>query len=308
MSDTRPAATVMRQSGSTFALAARLLPKPTADRVARLYAVCRRIDDLADLERSAAALPRLTLVGAEIGAGRPSDPLAAELRALHEETGLDLDVASHLIDGVIGDLGCVRIADVDTLLRYAYRVAGTVGVMMTRILGADAPAARLHAVDLGVAMQLTNIARDVMEDARAGRRYLPGTWIAAEPDVVANAPRAVRQEVSRAILRLLDLADRFYASGFAGLGYLPLRARLTVSVAGHVYREIGECIRERDAHYWEGRTVVPTDRRLRVASRALVVALTVKPPRSGHDHTMHRSLQGLFVPAIGQAGRLQTHG
>lgn len=128
-------------------------------------------------------------------------------------------------------------------------------------------------------MQLTNIARDVLEDARRGRRYLPGSWAPFTAEEIATAAADVRPHCAAAILQVLDLADRFYDRGLAGLRYLPLRPRIAVSVAASVYREIGTLIRRCEARYWEGRVSVPPPRRLAVAGTAGLRALRVSPIR-----------------------------
>jgi len=176
------------------------------------------------------------------------------------------------VQGVQSDLEPVRIATVGDLLVYAYRVAGTVGAMMAPMLGADDDAAVGPAVDLGMAMQLTNIARDVLEDAQADRRYLPAAWVDLPPAAIAAASPAARARVPPALLDLLALADRYYARGRAGLPHLPLRARTTVAVAADLYRAIGTVIRERDGAYWQGRAVVAKPRRFAIATRAIVRA------------------------------------
>ncbi len=272
------AATSLARHGSSFALAARLLPAATADRVARLYAVCRAIDDLADREASPATARRLERIRRALDGPPPHDPLASELRDLAREGGFALAHGAALVRGVQTDLEPVRMETVGELLVYAYRVAGTVGAMMAPLLGAHDDDAVAPAVELGIAMQLTNIARDVLEDARADRRYLPASRVDLPPAAIAAATPAARERVPAAIDELLALADRFYARGLTGLVHLPPRARATVAVAAEVYRAIGTVIRERDGAYWKGRAVVAKPRRWGIAARALT-----RTPSGGRD-------------------------
>jgi phytoene synthase len=266
------AATGLSQRGSSFALASTLLPMATARRVARLYELCRTVDDLADRHASPAATARLARIRAELAAAAPRDPVVRELRELSREGGFPLGYARDLVKGVQGDLDPVRVDEVGDLLVYAYRVAGTVGAMMAPMLGAEDERAVGPAVDLGIAMQLTNIARDVLEDARADRRYLPAAWVDLPPGAIAAATPAARERVPAALHELLALADRYYERGATGLPYLPLRARATVAVAAELYRAIGTVVRERDGAYWRGRAVVARPRRWALAARALVRA------------------------------------
>ena len=263
------ATTSLARHGSSFALAARLLPAATAGRVARLYAACRAVDDLADGDASPRAAARLERIAAELETPPARDPLAREFTALAAEGGFARAHARALVGGVRTDLEPVRIASEGELLVYGYRVAGTVGAMMAPLLGAGDDDAVAPAVELGIAMQLTNVARDVMADAAADRRYLPAAWVDLPPAAIAAATPAARTAVPPAVERLLALADRFYARGLAGLPHLPPRARTTVAVAAELYRAIGTVLRERDCAYWQGRAVVPKPRRWAVAARAL---------------------------------------
>ena len=153
------------------------------------------------------------------------------------ECGIEPEIARELIAGMASDAETVRVADEAELLRYCYRAAGTVGLMMCRVLDAREPAAAAHAVDLGIAMQLTNLCRDVADDARMGRRYLPASLVGDLPpgDLIEPSP-ALRPKVRAAVARLLALAELYYASGEAGLPFLPVRARAGILVAGRVYR------------------------------------------------------------------------
>jgi len=275
-------ATSMARHGSSFALASQLLPAPTAARVGRLYAACRAIDDLADNEPALGA-PRLQSIRARLEGGSLPDPLADALMVLAAEGGFDVAHARALVKGVQTDLEPVRVETAGELLVYAYRVAGTVGAMMAPLLGAVGPDAEGPAVELGIAMQLTNVARDVLEDGRANRRYLPAEWVDLPPQAIAAATPAARDAVPPALEALLGLADRFYGRGLAGLPHLPLRARATVAVAAAVYRGIGTVIRERRYAYWQGRAVVAKPRRWLIATRALAEATAAPPPPMSED-------------------------
>ena len=186
-----------------------------------------------------------------------------------------------VIRGVESDLGEVRVADIEELLLYCYRVAGTVGLMMTAALDVTTPEALPHAIDLGIAMQLTNICRDVREDALIGRRYLPLTLVGAlEPSLLVDPTGPVRETAMQALRTLLDLADRYYASGAQGLVCLPARARTGILVAAELYRGIGVMLRRREYDCWSSRAMVGTAGKAAITLR--VFAETVGRPRSGN--------------------------
>jgi phytoene synthase len=149
-----------------------------------------------------------------------------------------------------------------------------VGVMMAYVMGVREPAALQRAADLGIAFQLTNIARDVLDDARLGRCYLPAAWL-AEAGITAggHAEPAERERLAAVVARLLDQADRYYASAAEGLQALPFRSAWAVATALGVYREIGELVRARGAHAWDERAVVGGGRKVWLALAGGVRAL-----------------------------------
>jgi phytoene synthase len=168
-------------------------------------------------------------------------------------------------------------------LLYGYRVAGTVGLMMARVIGATDEAAHKHAVDLGIAMQLTNIARDVLDDARVGRVYLPLSWL-AEAGVPAQdiAEPRHRPALAGLVLRLVREAAVYYASGDQGLRYLPFRSACAVAAAREVYAAIGTKVLGRGAAAWDQRTVVSKARKLWLTGRGFVrvLAQRLSTPRA----------------------------
>jgi phytoene synthase len=287
---------VLRHHGRSFHFASRLLGAHHAARTARLYAFCRYVDDLADeADAPAQAQAELTELRRALVAGHTGHPITADFLALAHDTGMPLEPALALIDGVRWDVAGTAIADEGELLRYAYAVAGTVGVMMCDVLDVDAPAARPHAVDLGIAMQLTNIARDVGEDARAGRRYLPTTWVGpVAPDAIAAPDAALQPELRAAIARTLALAEPYYASGEAGLIYLATRPRCAIRVAARLYHAIGDRIAARGYAGWRDRATVGRGRKCALALAALAAATGHStPPR--HEPALHAPL----APACG---------
>jgi phytoene synthase len=156
-------------------------------------------------------------------------------------------------------------------LEYCYHVAGVVGVMMALTMGAREPEALDRASDLGLALQMTNIARDVMDDAAAGRVYLPGEWLRAAgvPPGEIRAPHH-RPAVAGVVRRFLAEADRYYRSAGAGLPFLSLRCAWSIATARDVYRDIGRLVLRRGENAWETRAIVGKPRKLfRVVSGGL---------------------------------------
>jgi phytoene desaturase len=286
---------VLSRKGKSFHWARRWMAPAHAARATRLYGFCRYVDDLAD-EACAGQDPRaaLALVAQGIASGASENPIVADAIALMRECRIQPALILTLIDGITSDLDTVRIADEGALLRYCYQAAGTVGAMMCRVLGCDDPAALRHAVDLGIAMQLTNICRDVAADAAAGRRYLPASMIGdLPPQALVDPALSLRPRLQTCIDELLDTADRYYRSGEAGLAHLPLGARCSILVAARVYRAIGTRLRQQGNAYWLGRTVVPQRTKSLVTLRALM-STPLQPgfwvPARHHDAALHGAL------------------
>ena len=292
---------VMQHHARSFAWAAAFLSPAQADDAAVLYHFCRLVDDTVDEAVDARTAGQgLARLRAELQGVLPPRGVLAALFEVADRTGLDLACAAELIEGCRSDLDLQQIADDRELLRYCYRVAGTVGLMMCSVLGVEDPRARAFAIDLGVGMQLTNICRDVLEDARRGRTYLPDRRLRAHGASAArliSAPEAARPAVVAVTTDLLALADRYYDSAMAGLRYLPWRARFAVLVAARIYRAIGTQLRRAGADPLQGRTVVTAAGKTFEVLRSLadffrprVLGLTLTP---NHDASLHAALGGL---------------
>ena len=179
-------------------------------------------------------------------------------------------IAVTLTRALAADAGPRRIDTQRELQEYAFGVAGTVGLMMCRILGAP-PEGATAASHLGIALQLTNIARDIAEDRMRDRIYLPGEWIApAAVDIALGGGEPT--PLTDATRRLLALADRFYASADAGMHFLPLRPRIAILAAAACYREIGAVVLHDIPKSWRQRAVVPGRRKAALVMHALAAA------------------------------------
>ena len=286
---------VLSRKGKSFHWARRWMAPAPAARATRLYGFCRYVDDLADEGHAGQdARAALALVAQGIASGASPNTIVADAIVLMRECRIRPALILTFIDGITSDLDSVRMADEGALLRYCYQVAGTVGSMMCTVLGCDEPAALHHAVDLGIAMQLTNICRDVAADAAAGRRYLPASLIGdLAPQTLVDPALSLRPRLHAGIDALLDTADRYYRSGEAGLAHLPVGARCGILVAARVYRAIGTRLRQRGNAYWLGRTVVPQRTKRMVTLRALLLTPLLREfwvPALRHDAALHGAL------------------
>ena len=274
---------VLARSGRTFHLASLLLPAQMRCHAAELYAFCRRMDDIAD-EGGAGEQKHLQSVILALD----EDPLSDEAAALGWPVELEAyfpgiaKIAVTLTQSLAADAGPRRIETEPELLQYAFGVAGTVGLMMCRILGAP-PAGAQAASHLGIAMQLTNIARDVRDDLGRDRIYLPSAWIAPEAVETATAGGDPAPLVA-ATARLLALADQFYASAQTGMHYLPWRARVSILAAAACYREIGVLVGRDIPESWRRRIVVPRTRKAALLLHSFVRSFAKPGPSLAEAH------------------------
>jgi phytoene synthase len=262
-----PAEVIARHSRS-FSIASRFLPRRVRSDVHALYAWCRAVDDCVDraADRRAAAneLARIREDIHRIRRGEQTlqHPASRWIAPLIRGGRVDPDHALDLVDGMQLDLDGFLVRSEADLRRYCYHAAGCVGLMLSSVMGVTDRAARRHAIALGIAMQMTNIARDVREDAESGRCYLPGL----RTETLFRSPEKVRP----AVRRLLAAAEREYRLAGAGLRYLPDDCRPAIRVALAAYREIGREILRRELVVWNARIVVPKWRLAAVVATAVL--------------------------------------
>jgi 15-cis-phytoene synthase len=310
------------EAGSkSFAAAARLLEPETRASVYMLYAWCRHCDDVIDDQELGfarpdaardAAMARLDALREKTWRalrGEADEPVFQAIARVAAERGVsEANLIEHL-DGFAMDVAGREYRTLDDTLSYCYHVAGVVGVMMANIMGVRDAATLDRACDLGMAFQLTNIARDVMDDVAAGRVYLPAEWLAEagvpEGHVGDPACRAAVYDVAE---RLLVVADRFYVSARHGIASLPFRSAWAIAMARFVYREIGSIVRRRGREAWNERARVSRRRKLYGVARSLATIA-----RSKAHGTLEGvpSRQGLWTrpnrPRGGSGGESSHH-
>ena len=267
----------------SFALAGKLLPAGCRDDAAVIYTWCRRCDDAVDLGEVSsrpAALARLRRELDAIFAGRPqSEPTLAAFQDVIQRRAIPERYPRELLEGMSMDVEATRYRSFDELLVYCFRVAGTVGLMMCHVMGVSDPKALRRAADLGIAMQLTNICRDVAEDWDHGRLYLPQELLGAGasagqgPGAGLGLPAPV---AAGAVEVLLARADDFYRSGDAGLPALDFRCAVAVRTARLIYSEIGRVIARRGHDVMAGRAFVSLGHKVRLALRGLVTEIAAR--------------------------------
>jgi phytoene synthase len=292
----------------SFYLSSLLLPARVREAAWALYAFCRRADDAVDEAGEGSAMSRVDALRARLehvyAGGAADNAIDRAYALIAERYQIPRALPEALLAGMEMD---ARGAHYDTwadLLAYCFRVAATVGLMMTRVMGYRGDVALLRASDLGVAMQLTNIARDVGEDARRGRVYLPRALldeVGADARTFAQGPAdAATRE---AVRRLLARAELHYRAADLGVPLLPRGCRLAIASSREIYAAIGDEIASNGYDSISARAHVSLPRKLSLvlkASRAIFSAST--PIRSlasvgPDDAALARELTACGLPA-----------
>jgi phytoene synthase len=265
--------TLLRGGSLSFHAASRLLPHNMRDPAVALYAFCREADDVIDNDNSGTAgltwlRERLSL----IYDGRPLDlPADRAFARIVDRFALPRALPEALLEGFAWDAEGRRYPTFSDVRAYSVRVAGTVGAMMAVLMGVRDRKRLSAAVDLGVAMQLSNIARDVGEDARNGRLYLPLDWMAEagiDPEAFLANP-VYSKELGTVVHRLLYAADGYYSHGSAGIARLPVKCRFGMGAASLLYAEIGKEVARRGMNSVSSRAVVSGRRKAWVLATGL---------------------------------------
>ena len=244
---------VLKKNGKSFYWAGKLLPKESINRAAELYRFCRILDDIADSGKIN-SLKELSKIRSNIKqkafAGLEKNYSIKYPKFLNISSK---KVVIDLIDGLILDQKSILFKKEEELIRYSYHVAGTVGIMMCDALKCNNDLAKSFAIDLGIAMQLTNIARDVLEDAKMG----------------------------------------YYLSGEKGFNFLPFNSRIAISVASGVYREIGVQLENKNYNWQNGRQVTSIYTKIKITFFKIVKEIFYFRFLKRHNSELHIFLENL---------------
>lgn len=279
---------MLNKGSKSFSLAAKIFDRSTYQAVCLLYGWCRYCDDAIDLAAQTEkpqALPDAldTLkekTRAAYGHTPCTDTVFLALQAVVHTYQIPSHYPMELLEGLAMDVQHIPYPTAKTLELYCYRVAGTVGLMMCHIMGLRDEKALRNACDLGTAMQLTNIARDVMEDYAMGRIYLPLDWLEEEKvDLHRFSNLSQRAAIARVVRRLLQLADGYYASADRGLLALSFRPACAIASARWVYSAIGREVLRRGPAAWDTRTWIPLGKKVALVFRGIGTVLLQLPSR-----------------------------
>ncbi|MCB0415709.1 MAG: squalene/phytoene synthase family protein [Bdellovibrionales bacterium] len=261
----------MSSHGKSFYFASRFFSKNTMHKVATLYSFCRYIDDCADELSPSISNEEILKIKRLIQYPENHSELSLSIENI-KNWGVQERNLLELIDGALFDVHGGKIETEEELHLYCYLVAGVVGLMMCPLIGVRDQKASIHAVYLGMAMQLTNICRDVLEDSLNGRCYLPESELRVHKVNIKSLENtnSSANELRLIVLKYLDKADQYYRIGYEGLSYIPFRPRLAILVAGEVYRHIGVKIKHQRFRFLKERTYLNTFEKILVVLKTSV--------------------------------------
>lgn len=283
---------VMQKHAKSFYLASLFFPRSLLPRVKALYALCRWLDDAVDeAPNDQVAIERLSAISDDLSSPNPKMPVNQHYRS----NALNIGYMQDLIEGARDDRSLVRIQNQDQLVQYSYKVAGTVGLAMFDLMKVEPPMARCHAVDLGIAMQITNICRDIKEDLERDRIYIPldllNHYGISESDFING--RYQDNNLCAAVKEMLHLADQYYESAGLAFNNIPWRSRGAILIASDLYRSIGLKLLKNGGNPMNGRVWLTPWDKTRVVLRSLVKWLFShrKNHNTQHDQKLHSALQ-----------------
>ena len=275
---------ITRREAKNFYYAFLTLPQERRRAIYVAYAFCRYCDDAVDsaesVDQKTAKLQSLHASLSDAYTGRPNDPLFLALADVADRHDIPEEYFKQVIHGVESDLTKVRYRDFEELRTYCYQVASVVGLICLQIFGYKDDRAREHAIDLGLAMQLTNITRDIQEDLELGRIYLPQDEIARFGYSEEAMEAGIVNESFINLMRFqAERARGYFDSGFKLLPYLSPRSRACPAVMGQLYSKVLQRIEEAKFDVFQHRISLSKSEKLRVTAQTWFTSMLPSSPR-----------------------------
>ena len=270
--------TIIYNNSKSFFWASIFLSRNILRKVINIYTFCRLQDDLVD-------------EGVSLGSENEINELTSTIKSY----GIEQKIINELMSGISSDINFKRYRSNKELIRYCYKVAGVVGIMMVKTIQIKAKEASYFAIDLGVAMQLTNIARDVLEDYKKNRIYLPEeTNIYME--TIGNLSRENEIKIRNAVLQILQMAETYYISSINGIRYIPFRSRFSILVALRIYQAIGVKIKKTDTRFLHENIFINKKEKIFIIFKTIIefiIFFIVPLYKKRHNAYLHKNLSGL---------------
>ncbi len=270
---------IIYNNSKTFFWASIFLPKNILNKVINIYSFCRIHDDIVDEDLSEESIEEIK-----------------ELEEIVKSYGVSEKLIEELVSGINSDINFKRYRNNDELLRYCYKVAGVVGLMMSIALEIKSKEAKYFAIDLGIAMQLTNISRDIIQDFNKNRIYLPeDTGI--NKDIFNNITSENEIKIKNSVKNLLIKADIFYNSSLNGLRFIPIKSRVSILIALRIYQAIGHKINKTGTKFLNENVYITVREKFLIIIKSLIeflIFFVVPLHRKNHNKNLHKPLSGLI--------------
>lgn len=256
---------IFKKNAKTFYFASFFFQNTKQKEVETLYNFCRYVDDIGDQEEDKKkSKQKLSNIIDNLNKKESSSFFVFEFIKLMKKYNIKTRIPIQLVEGVISDLDKVNIKTHEQLLDYSYKVAGTVGLMMCYLMNIKDKELLEHAIELGIAMQITNIVRDVKEDLEANRIYIPtyirGSCIKDYKRIIRD--KKLQKQISVNIKELVSHSETLYDQSVKGIRLLPLKFKFVILLAANLYREIGREIIKEPLAIWNRRVFVSKKRKI----------------------------------------------
>lgn len=294
---------LLKKKSKSFYFASIFLSRNCFTNCSQLYNFCRIVDDIADNNYKNKKFLLKNIYKSVASPDTFESKYVSEIKPLIKLNVINKECLKELIYGVILDTKKkISISNKSELINYAYYVAGTVGIMMAKILNTQNKYAYRYAVDLGIAMQLTNIMRDIIEDARMDRVYYPKVWIKLTSKKILENNSSTIKTINKATEKLFELSEIYYKSAFKGIAFLPFRSRFAILLALFVYRQIGRKIIKNNFSNLKKREIVPLYEKVLCLLKVFFIFtfnFNTHFKKYQHDKTLHANINSkTFLKSI----------
>jgi 15-cis-phytoene synthase len=286
---------LMRKHGKTFYWASFFLDKSKMQAIYSIYSFCRKVDDMVDEAKNPDIAKKRLLIFMEAWKRGKSHPVINLLSDIPKENWPNQKLVKNFLNGQISDIKFSSFKSEKSLIIYCYQVAGTVGLMVCDIFGVKDKKMRYFAIDLGIAMQLVNISRDIYEDSLRNRVYLPesliGKYSAKE---IANPNKETARKIDEARKKIIKLANIYFDSASRAIDHLPKGASLAVKLASALYQQIGYQLMNAQYVHNEKRCYVSNFSKLLITLGIITKYLTsFKEEMKVHNENLHKFIHNL---------------
>ena len=294
---------LLKKKSKSFYFASIFLSRNCFTNCSQLYNFCRIVDDIADNNYKNKRFLLQNIYKSVTSPDTFESKYVSEIKPLIKLNIINKECLKELIYGVLLDTKKkIIILDKSELINYSYYVAGTVGIMMAKILNTQNKYAYRYAVDLGIAMQLTNIMRDIIEDASIDRVYYPKKWIKLTSKKILENNSNTIKTINKATEKLFELSEIYYKSAFKGIAFLPFRSRFAILLALFVYRQIGRKIIKNNFSNLKKREIVSLYEKILCLLKVFLIFtfnFNTHFKKYQHDKTLHDSIESkTFLKSI----------